>query len=614
MKTILIGFDAFDPEFFERLEAQGKVPNLGKLASQGGYARFSIANPAQSEVSWTSIASGLNPGGHGLFDFVHRNPADYSLHVSLLPTRKTALGTQFTPPHSAHTVFDHAVHQGYPATTLWWPATFPAQAASPVHTIPGLGTPDILGRLGVGAFYCLDPSLSGESYKTRIEPLEQVNRKKARGQLKGPFRKGKQDSAEHALASFELDWIDEQQANLKLGKQEVALLKDQWSPFLHVRFKMQLGVSLHAITRALFTDHAFGPAVYFLPLQIHPLHAPWPYANPGGFGKELWKSYGPFHTLGWPQDTTALDEGLIEDGHFLQLCEMILAERERILTSQLANYKEGLLAIVFDSLDRIQHMFWRDRSDIIESWYTKLDALFGRIETQISGMDHEDIRLVVLSDHGFSDFYHKIHLNRWLIEHGYLAPKNEAAEGNLKQVDWSRTRAYAVGLSSIYINLAGREGEGIIPEAERETLLATLKADLESWFGPDQREVVRSVWHRDEVFQGPLAPYGPDLVVGFNSGYRASGQTGLGSWGANAVEPNNDHWGADHCIDPELVDGVLFCNTGLQGLTTPSYTDIPELVTGEALSPQDSTPAPPPTFSEEDREILEERLKDLGYL
>ncbi|NIS82023.1 MAG: hypothetical protein GTO14_17850 [Anaerolineales bacterium] len=575
---------------------------------------MSVSNPAQSEVSWTSIATGLNPGTHGLFDFVHRNPADYTLHVSLLPTKKAIFGIQFASPHNAHTIFDQSVENGYPATTLWWPATFPARRESPVHTIPGLGTPDILGRLGVGTYFSLDPNASGEGYKTNVEHLEQLGKHKARGLLKGPLRKMKKGEAIQAAEAFELDWINEKEARLTLGKQEIPLEKGQWSSFLEIPFKMQLGVSVHAITQVLLTENTFGPGLYFLPLQIHPLHASWPYANPNSLGKQLWRDLGPFHTLGWPQDTTGLDEGFMEDSHFLQLCDDILSVRERVLMNQIQSFQEGMLAIVFDSLDRVQHMFWRDRPDILEKWYTQLDSLSGRIEEEIHQHGHQDTRLLIVSDHGFSEFNYKVHLNRWLIESGFLVTHGAENQGTLDHVDWSRTRAYAVGLSSIYLNMKGRESEGVVDEHEGISLANEIKEALLHWEGPDKRKVVRNVWLREEAFHGPLTPYAPDLVVGFNAGYRASGQTGLGGWGTEALEVNTDHWGADHCIDPDLVQGVIFSNVSLEDLPHPSYTDIPELTIGDTLTPKAIPPTQPPTYSDEDREILEERLKDLGYL
>ncbi len=614
MKTIIIGFDAFDPAFFERLHDQGKLPHLDKYVANKGYVHLAVANPAQSEVSWTSIATGKNPGEHGLFDFVHRNPSNYALHVSLLPTKKSTFGVQFVPPYNTPTVFDHAVEMGYPATTLWWPATFPARRQSPVRTIPGLGTPDILGRLGVGTYFKLDPNPADKTYKTNLENLSAYGTQKARGILKGPLLKSKNAEDKQAALAFEIEWIDANTANMRINNKTIPLEKGRWSSFIELNFKLRLGVSIRATTQALLTENSHGPGVYFLPLQIHPLKALWPYANPGSYAKGLWKNIGPYHTLGWPQDTTALDEGFIQDDHFLRLCEAILETREKVLMKEIQALKEGILAIVFDSLDRIQHMFWRDREDIIESWYLKLDALLGRIETQIKTCSHQDARILVLSDHGFSDFNTKVHLNRWLIEHDYLLSANEQERGGLQDVVWQKTRAYTVGLSSIYLNRSGRERDGIVMDNEYDSLSTEIKEALLSWEGPDKRKIVRSVWTGEEAFPGPLTPYAPDLVIGFNAGYRASGQTGLGNWEPHALEKNLDHWGADHCIDPGLVPGVLFANTNLEHLSSPSYADIPDLVIGGKFKPRKSAASRPPVTSDEDRETLEERLKDLGYL
>jgi predicted AlkP superfamily phosphohydrolase/phosphomutase len=610
MKTIIIGLDAFDPILFERLHEEGRLPNLGRYLESGGYRRFGIANPAQSEVSWTSIATGLDPGGHGLFDFVHRNPANYSLHVSLLPTKKQLFGVQFTQPHNAETIFDHAVNQGYPATTLWWPATFPANLGSPIRSIPGLGTPDILGRMGVGTFYSFTIALPQEDHKTRVRVLRQENDRVFHGSLEGPTRKKITGTMQSSL-EFELEVVDSDTVIFRFEKQEHKLIRGTWSPILHLTFPMGLGVSVHAITQVMFNDHPSGPGVYFLPLQIHPLHSPWPYATPPGFIKGKWKSMGPFLTLGWPQDTTALEEQFISDDQFLQLCDSVLRARENIFLQELENYQEGILAIVFDSLDRVQHMFWRDRLDIVETWYEKLDALFGRI---IENSDQEMPRIFVISDHGFTFFDYKVHLNRWLIEGGYLMPTDPLGAGKIDNVDWKRTQAYAVGLSSIYANLSGREAQGIVPQVEIDQLLAGLKEKLLQWKGLDGRNVVSEVWTGEEAFNGPLVKYGPDLVVGFNRGYRASAQTGLGGWEPDSIESNPDHWGADHCIDPALVPGVLLTNVDLGDMQSITYRELPELMIGKTVDELMHSSDKPPEPVDEDQKILEERLKDLGYL
>lgn len=611
MRTLIIGLDAFDPNVFESLLDQGKVPSLAKCVQAGGYSRFSIANPPQSEVSWTSIATGLNPGGHGIFDFVHRDPATYIPYVSLLPTKTGFAGTQFVPPFKANTIFDHVIRQGYPATSLWWPATFPARPESPVRTIPGLGTPDIFGQLGVGFLFTSDTGLASEKRKTRLSLLHQQGKGRYRGQLAGPIRK-KRDGQQESALELQVELTGDHSARLMLDKNAVDLVEGKWSPVIELSFKVGLFFKIHAVTRVILTQIKPDLRLYVLPLQLHPLHSPWPYAAPPDFVRRTLKACGLYLTVGWPQDTTGLEEECINDQQFLELCDSIFTSRERILAYHLQDFREGILASVFDSLDRVQHMFWRDRPDIIEKWYLRLDEMVGRMASAFSVPGQKPGQLVVVSDHGFTRFDHKIHLNSWLIEQGYLAPKENKACGSLQDVDWSQTKAYAIGLNSIYLNLEGREGQGTVQAGEVEPLVNKLCDDLQAWLGPDGRSIVQGVWSRDKALHGELAAYGPDILVGFSPGYRGSQQTGLGSWESASIEVNQDHWGADHCIDPRAVPGVLFSNWGLQAFPNPSYLDFPALIIGEKL--RSSGSAPPPTYSDEDREILEERLKSLGYL
>ena len=612
MKTIIVGFDAFDPNVFERLHSQGKMPNLGKFVDAKGYSRFTVSNPAQSEVSWTSIATGLNPGGHGMFDFVHRNPESYSLHVSLLPTAKSLVGTQFTQPHKAYTIFEYAVDKGFPATSLWWPATFPARFDSPIHSIPGLGAPDILGQLGVGVAFAPRFSEEATRLKTRLGLLHKTGDKSYKGILKGPLRKkGKQMMP--VEVEFTLEQLDDNSARLELAGNRYDLKVGGWSPIFELTYKMGFGLAVKSITRAVIQKLGAEPLVYFLPLQMHPINSAWPYASPRPWVKDTWKKFGPFLTLGWPQDTTALEEGYINDQQFLELCDSINAAREAVFMHQIENFNEGLLAIVFDTLDRIQHMFLRRSQDVIESWYIKLDALLGRIVDKIAATGNDDAQLIVLSDHGFAPFEHKVNLDKWLVDQKYLTVKPDAETGDLRHALWDKSQAYAIGLNSLYLNLQGREGQGIVQQGERDALMRKIKDGLLKWKGPDGRNVIQNVYFNSDVFDGPLAEYGPDMLVGYTPGYRASSDTGLGKWNPGVLEDNDDHWEADHCIDPASVKGVLFSNRGLANWPDPAYTNIPEMAVGSKI--KGKTPPPPPTYDEdEDQDVVEERLKGLGYL
>jgi hypothetical protein len=554
----------------------------------------------------------MNPGQHGIFDFVHRNPANYGRQVSLLPTKSGPLGREFVSPHRATTLFDVAVGDGYPATSLWWPATFPARLASPVQSIPGLGTPDLLGRLGVGSYFSMEKRDDDSKVKTQIRQLTQINKSQYRGRLEGPAKRTL-TGVKEAEMEFQLEIIDDQAAKFQIEKQVHELRVGEWSPILELTYKIGFGISIKAVTRVIIKQLIPEPQLYFVPLQLHPLKSPWPYATPKHLVKDVWQNVGPYLTLGWPQDTTALDEGFITDEQFLFLCEQIRRHREQTLLRLVDLFEEGVLACVFDSIDRIQHMFLRDRPDVIESWYIELDAILGRVQDGLKAKkDGDDIHLMVVSDHGFSDFSYKVNLNRWLINHGYLKVNGDAKASGFDKVDWRESKAYAVGLNSIYLNLENREGQGIIPPENKDNILQTLKADLLQWVGPNGQTTISSLATQEEAFQGPFATYGPDLVVGYRPGYRASAETGLGQWGSAEIDVNQDHWGSDHCIDVNAVPGVLFSSKGLKHLPNPSYADIPALAIQKTIEPTDRVA--PPVVSDEDQEAIEERLKGLGYI
>jgi predicted AlkP superfamily phosphohydrolase/phosphomutase len=607
MRTVILGLDAFDPMLVEELHNQGLLPNLGHYIQQEQYARFMVVDPPQSEVSWTSIATGLDPGGHGMFDFVHRNPANYRLSVSLLPTKERPfLGRQFMPPFNARTIFDQAVSDGYPATALWWPATFPARPESPVRTIPGLGTPDIHGRLGAGTLFSSQVDLPEKVGKTRAIRLERLSASHYQGCIPGPLRRLNQETN----LPLELILNNPEQVHCHIGKQGFDLVLGQWSPILELSFKTGLLYSARVLTRLILTETSPEVKLYALPLQLHPLHSPWHYAAPRPFIKQTWQQHGPFLTLGWPQDTNGLEDGCLNDQQFLALCDTIFATRQRIFLDQVARFQEGILAAVFDSLDRIQHMFWQNRPEVVRAWYIKLDDLVGRVQKRLTAGGRHDARLIIVSDHGFTNFDYKVNLNRWLIERGYLKPDGEP-EGDLKSVDWSHTQAYALGLNSLYLNRQGREVQGIVTAEDVADLNRRITGELLAWRGPDGRPVIEQVLRQSEAFHGPLAIHGPDLLMGYAPGYRASAETGLGFRPAEAVVANRDHWNGDHCMHAAAVPGVIFASSGLQDFPQPSFADFPYLALGKTVDPG---PVEPLALNDEEQAIVEERLKDLGYL
>ena len=607
MKTLILGFDSFDPAVFEEMAGRNQLPNLEKFSLGGGYSKLQVCSPPQTEVSWTSIATGTDPGGHGIFDFVHRDPASYEPYVSILPMRKTAVGEQFVPPYTAKTLFEEAADMGYPATALWWPAMFPARPAIPVNTLPGLGTPDIRGQLGVGTLFTTeDLALK----KTAVVKLDGGGKDRFTASVPGPQTPGREGPRTISLP-LTLDVLDQNSARLTIEGQKIDMKLGEWSDIVELRFKAGMLLTIHAITRFIPTRLSVTGAVrvYALPLQIHPLHTPWHYASSPSFSKKLWKDVGAYLTLGWPQDTTGLEDGCISDEQFIALCQTIFERRIQILYYLMKDFQEGVLAAIFDDLDRVQHMFFHNRMDVVQDWYRRLDRFVGETSAKVDAWSGK-YRYLILSDHGFANFERKVHLNRWLLEQGYLWMKNGGSD--LSGVDWSRTRAYAVGLNSTYLNVAGREGQGIVAAHEVEPLLGEIQGKLLTWKDGDQKPILQRVRLKHETYSGPYTRFGPDLVVGYASGYRASAETGLGKIPGAALEENTDHWGADHCMDAEVVPGVILANRDLRDFGEITFRDIPFLAIGKHLD--QSNLRPPSQAAGEGQKDLEERLKGLGYL
>jgi predicted AlkP superfamily phosphohydrolase/phosphomutase len=282
-----------------------------------------------------------------------------------------------------------------------------------------------------------------------------------------------------------------------------------------------------------------------------------------------------FATLGLAEDTWALNTGAIDEDAFLEQTYSIHAEREAMFFEALRRTRRGLCACVFDASDRIQHMFYRfDTPDhpcrpaqgdarhapVIDAMYERMDDLVGRVQKAI---DPSTV-LLVLSDHGFCDFSRCVHLNAWLREEGYLALEHNATAGDyLAGIDWTRTRAYAFGLAGIYVNLSGRETRGIVPsggpaDALREEIAAKLRRLTDPSRGG--RPAIREVHDARQSYSGPYAANGPDLVVGYHPGYRASWETAVGRTDGEVLSDNTRRWSGDHCVDPAVVPGVLFCN------------------------------------------------------
>jgi predicted AlkP superfamily phosphohydrolase/phosphomutase len=260
-----------------------------------------------------------------------------------------------------------------------------------------------------------------------------------------------------------------------------------------------------------------------------------------------------------------LNERVIDEEAFLKQAWDIFEERRTMFMGALQNTRRGVVACVFDTSDRLQHMFYEQmgkpggpHSMVIEEMYQRMDVLLGETLPFVD----KDTALFVLSDHGFRSFRRSVHINTWLHQNGYLVLQAQTApQPFFANVDWSKTRAYALGLSGLYLNLRGREARGIVqPGVEAAALLTKISSDLLALRDKDRRRPIDNIYSSKALYRGPYVNAAPDLIIGYGDGYRISWESAVGEVTNCVIDDNPKAWSGDHCVDPLLVPGVLFSN------------------------------------------------------
>jgi predicted AlkP superfamily phosphohydrolase/phosphomutase len=591
-KLIFVGLDGLDPKLTERFMAEGKLPNLTRLRESGGYSRLRTTFPSLSPVAWSTFATGVNPAKHNIFDFLNRNLKSYVPELSSArvgqPRRILRLG-RFRIPLSRPPVELRRKSQPFwkllgdhniGSTILRVPITFPPEKFNG-RILSAMCTPDLKGTQGSFSWFSTNLEVGAYEGGSRY-PLKRT-RNVVEGSLEGPAN-SVVPNASSIQIPFKIEITGPDSVILRVQKTTCPLRRGEYSPWVRLAFKAAPGVTVPGIARFMITGIEPELSMYVTPIQIDPEQPVLPISHPSYYAVYLAKLLGTYSTLGMAEDTWALNEGVIDEDAFLQQSYDTLQERERMFESALEKTRRGTVACVFDTSDRVQHMFYRflegrgtaelNRKYLktIEDLYRRMDALVGRVMKHVD----EQTVLFVLSDHGFCSFRRGINLNRWLLESGYLALKNSASESGpyFQDVDWSRTRAYTFGLGGLYLNLNGREAEGIVERAEAETLKQELIAKLTGLPDPVTGEAgIRSVYASNALYTGPYLDEAPDLIIGYSEGYRTSWGAAVGKVSPMVFEDNCKAWSGDHCVDPELVPGVLFSNRALAA-NDPGIEDL----------------------------------------
>ena len=570
-RIIVLGIDGMDPNFLEK--HWDVLPNLDRLRREGEFKRLETTMPPQSPVAWSTFITGRDPGGHGIFDFVHRDPATLAPYSSMAQAaeggRSISLGPYKLPITSGKVVsfrkgkpFWQILSEHHvPTRIIRMPTDFPPVHCEEGFAVAGMGTPDLRGTFGTFTYFT-DES-SQESRNVPGGEIVHVDLKNhaATLRLHGPENSLRKDKA---LSYVEIAaHVDPEQpvARFDIDDKAIVLREGEWSEWIQARFPLIPAVKSAAGMFRLYVKKLHPNfELYVSPVNLDPSDPELPVTAPESYSRELAREVGLFYTQGMAQDTAAFRQNVFDREEYIQQSRKVSEDHLKLLRNGIEHFRSGLLFFHFFGVDQDSHMLWGKYDDDVLNTYKMVDEAIGWVRQHAA-----DATLVVMSDHGFSTFDRAVHLNTWLMKEGFLALDDPANAGNdelFAHVDWSRTQAYSVGLNGIYLNLQGRERDGSVMQGtEADQVLKKISEKLLEARDPETgKPMVGGLTLTRSQYHGEMLSKAPDIIVGYMPGYRSSWQTALGAVPAMVVENNTEAWRADHCIDARFVPGVLIEN------------------------------------------------------
>nr|WP_202799924.1 alkaline phosphatase family protein [Schlesneria paludicola] len=627
-RVVVLGLDGLDHGLTSTMLNEGKLPNLARLRDQGGFQALGSTLPPISPVAWSSFQTGVNPGKHNIFDFLVPDGQTYQPKMSSVEIRPPRpiwrIGKWSLPFYrpdirllrKSKPFWSILSDYGIFNCVIRVPITFPPEKLRGVQ-LSAMCVPDLRGTQGEFTHFTTKPLDANTCYGGETVSVSREGQIVA-SELTGPPHPTNPKSGSLKLP-FRVTIHDHGHATLRIGNQTRKLKRGTYTDWVPVTFRCGMSVKISGVCRFLLLSDEPDFELYVTPINIDPEKPAMPIGYPSVYPVYLAKRQGPYATLGLAEDTWGLNEQVLDDEHFLEQCLETDRERESMFFDSLDKIPRGFCVCVFDGTDRMQHMFWRyhdpehparpetipaEHANAIEDLYGRMDDLVGRTMKKCEGTD---TLLMVLSDHGFNSFRRGIDLNRWLEQNGYLSvDESRRHEDYLAGINWQKTRAFAIGLTGIFLNLKDRFSQGIVEEgAEAEQLRNEIIERLSDLIDPvTNSKPIHRIYPAIHVYNGPYKTQAPDLIIGYARGYRVSWEAANGQTSNEIFHANTRAWSGDHCVDPSVVPGVLFCNhpvTGdrprlldigptileLFGITPPAYMD------GKPLSVGTRNEAPP---------------------
>jgi len=611
-KVFVLGIDGMDPNLIRQFISRGEMPAFEKLVRNYTFQSLRTTMPPQSPVAWSSFITGSNPGVHGIFDFIHRDPVTFDPYLSTSRSysaeKSIGLGSWNIPLSKGRvellrrgTPFWAVLEEHDIPTTLYkLPANFPVQTGK-VRAISGMSTPDLLGSYGTFTFFT-DLDIPNAEHFTggRVVNVKIIDHV-FHSHLEGPPNSLRQDQKPISVPFTVFRDPSEPIVKINIQKHSFLLKQGEWSEWVPLTFELlPYFAGVHGMVRIYVQQVHPHVRIYMSPINIDPMDSELPISNPGNYSRDLSRVVGRFYTQGFPEDTKALSNGIFSSEEFLQQSKYVLQERLEAFEYELNNFDEGLFFFYFSSLDQNSHMLLRtmnpnhplyepdaspDVKNAVYYFYKQMDDVLAQT---MATMD-ADSSLYILSDHGFAPFTREFHLSTWLVENGYTAVTDIVRYHNSSYydfVDWSKTKAFAMGLNSIYLNLTGREKYGSVEPKDAERIKAELIGTLSMVRDPlTGRKVVVRAYDTREIYDGAELVNAPDIVLGYEKDYRISDKAALGGFPTGIFAPRTDKWSADHCMDPSVVPGVFLTNRETIKKDPAIWDLAPTIITSFGLKP-----------------------------
>jgi predicted AlkP superfamily phosphohydrolase/phosphomutase len=609
-KLVVIGVDGLDPVLSARWIKEGKLPALGTLAASGGLHRLETTHNPDTAAAWATFATGVNPGVHRIFETAARDPATYAPRLELVTRQPGRFLFDYVPLKPADATARRggtsfwvaAGRAGVRSSVLSVPLTFPPEEVPNGELLAGFPLPDIGGTMAAYQYFATDvpPGEEGRSETGGMIERLRFTGNRAEAALLGPADPlAHEDGTRELRVPFVLVWnYEARSVTIEIAGKTVHLLERQWSRWVDIEFTLNRLARLRGMAQFFLLSAGQHVRLYVSPIHWHPDDPPVRISSPSSFAPDLHDRLGTFQTVGWPASAWALEDGRLDEAAFLDDVERRLDDQTGIILNRIDTSGWDLLVGVIDAADHVQHVMWRlidpghpaYDAELARSYGNAIERIYRRIDEfvgELLGRLPPDATVMIVSPYGFTSYRTAVHLNSWLVERGYMTLRGLPAgrkglhdladgEGFFDHVDWSKTRAYAAGLGEVFVNLRGREAQGIVNAgAEYEQVVDALIIDLMNFLDPrTQSRVVASVYKRDEIYRGPYVHEAGDLLVTLERGYRVSRQTLLGGTPPSSIAPNLSKWSGDHVsFDRRIVPGVLISSRPI-GTSNPRLIDI----------------------------------------